>query len=86
MNAPLTWPASERVDAARLEAGVLYCPVCRRPTTAAGASITAAAHRLARHLDESHDPIFSALLRAYLRAPVDGASRPDPFYPTGASW
>lgn len=82
----LAWPAAERVDAARLEAGVLYCPVCRRPTSVAGSGITYAAQRLARHLDESHDPLFAALIRAYLRPPVDGASRPDPFYPTGASW
>ncbi len=82
----LAWPDAERVDGERIAAGVLYCPVCRRPTSAAGASIVAAASRLARHLDESHDPLFAALIRAYLRAPVEGASRPDPFYPRGASW
>lgn len=81
----LAWPDSERVDEARLEAGVLYCPVCRRPTPAAGSVVTAAA-RLARHLADSHDPIFIGLIRAYL-APPTGAEPPaDPFYPRGESW
>lgn len=81
----LRWPDAERVDAERVDAGVLYCPVCRRPSTTAPGSLTAAAQRLARHLDESHDPLFGALIRAYLRPPVSGAP-PTPFYPLGTEW
>ncbi len=79
----LRWPDAERVDAARVDAGVLYCPVCRRPTAAG--SLTGAAQLLARHLDESHDPVFGALIRVYLRPPVAGATAA-PFYPQDTEW
>ena len=79
----LAWPDADRIDRDRLERGlVTYCPICRRPSAAGRIDPGEALARLARHLVESHDPYFSAMLRVEL----DRASAPDPFYPEGAAW
>ena len=84
----LSWPDAARVERHRIETGwVAYCPVCRRPASTEPLDHGEAAARLARHLEESHDLLFTAMLRIHLAAAArEAAAGGDPFYPTGATW